>query len=213
MEVAMAYTIYGDKASGAFAVEAALAETGCDYSFQTVSLDKNEQRSDAFRAINPSGKVPALKLPSGEIVTESSALLLTVADRHPDAKLLPPQGSAARAEAYRWIAFMASEIYPMVEIVDYPERFTPDGADKESVRSIARDRIRDRFLIVEKAIAGPWLLPTGFSAADIYVAMFSRWSLGKEWRDANLPKVNALAKELSARPRIAPVWQKHFAGR
>jgi glutathione S-transferase len=213
MEVAMAYTIYGDKASGAFAAEAALAETGCDYSFQTVSLDKNEQRSDAFRAINPSGKVPALKLPSGEIVTESSALLLTITDRHPDAKLLPPQGSAARAEAYRWIAFMASEIYPMVEIVDYPERFTPDGADKESVRSIARDRIRDRFLIVEKAIAGPWLLPTGFSAADIYVAMFSRWSLGKEWRDANLPKVNALAKEVSARPRIAPIWQKHFGGR
>jgi glutathione S-transferase len=213
MEVAMAYTIYGDKGSGAFAAEAALAETGCDYSFETVSLGKNEQRSDAFRAINPSGKVPALKLPSGEIVTESSALLLTVADRHPDAKLLPPQGGAARAEAYRWIAFMASEIYPMVEIVDYPERFTPDGADKESVRSIARDRIRDRFLIVEKAIAGPWLLPTGFSAADIYVAMFSRWSLGKEWRDANLPKVNALAKEVSARPRIAPIWQKHFAGR
>jgi glutathione S-transferase len=213
MEVAMAYIIYGDKASGAFAVEAALAEAGCEYSFETVSLDKNEQRSDAFRAVNPSGKIPALKLASGEIVTESSALLLTIADRHPEAKLLPPQGSAARAEAYRWIAFMASEIYPMVEIVDYPERFTPDGADKESVRSIARDRIRERFLIVEKAIAGPWLLPTGFSAADIYAAMFSRWSLGREWRDSNLPKVNALAKAVSERPRIAPVWQKHFAGR
>ena len=213
MAVAMAYIIYGDKASGAFAVEAALAEAGCDYSFETVSLDKNEQRSDAFRAVNPSGKIPALKLASGEIVTESSALLLTIADRHPEAKLLPPQGSAARAEAYRWIAFMASEIYPMVEIVDYPERFTPDGADKEFVRTKARDRIRERFLILEKAIAEPWLLPTGFSAADIYAAMFSRWSLGKEWRDSNLPKVNALTKAVSERPRIAPVWQKHFAGR
>jgi glutathione S-transferase len=56
-------------------------------------------------------------------------------------------------------------------------------------------------------------LPTGFSAADIYAAMFSRWSLGKEWRDSNLPKVNALTKAVSERPRIAPVWQKHFAGR
>lgn len=209
----MAYIIYGDKASGAFAVEAALAEAGCDYSFKTVSLDKNKQRSDAFRAVNPSGKIPALKLASGEIVTESSALLLTIADRHPEAKLLPPQGSAARADAYRWIAFMASEMYPMVEIVDYPERFTPDGADKEIVCTKARDRIRERFLILEKAIAEPWLLPTGFSAADIYAAMFSRWSLGKEWRDSNLPKVNALAKAVSERPRIAPVWQKHFAGR
>jgi glutathione S-transferase len=213
MEVAMAYTIYGDKASGAFAAEAALAEVGCAYTFETVSLDKNEQRSETFRAINPSGKIPALKLPSGEIVTESSALLLTIADRHPEARLLPSQGSAARAEAYRWIAFMASEIYPMVEIVDYPERFTPEGADKEIVRTTARDRIRERFLIIEKAIAEPWLLPTGFSAADIYAAMFSRWSLGKDWRDSNLPKVNALAKAVSERPRLAPVWQKHFAGR
>jgi glutathione S-transferase len=108
---------------------------------------------------------------------------------------------------------MASEIYPMVEIVDYPERFTPEGADKEIVRTTARDRIRERFLIIEKAIAEPWLLPTGFSAADIYAAMFSRWSLGKDWRDSNLPKVNALAKAVSERPRLAPVWQKHFAGR
>ncbi|HVZ68290.1 MAG TPA: glutathione S-transferase family protein [Rhizomicrobium sp.] len=209
----MTYVLFGDKASGAFAVECALAEADAAYTFVTISLDRNEQRSEEFRAINPSGKIPALKLPSGEIVTESSALLLTVADRHPDAKLLPPGASAARADAYRWIAYMASEIYPMVEIVDYPERFTPGGADKETVRDKARERIRERFLAIEKAIAGPWLLATGFSAADIYTAMFSRWSVGREWRESNLPKVNALAKSVSERPKIAPVWEKHFAGR
>lgn len=209
----MTYVLFGDKASGAFAVECALAEADAAYTFVTISLDRNEQRSEEFRAINPSGKIPALKLPSGEIVTESSALLLTVADRHPDAKLLPPGASAARADAYRWIAYMASEIYPMVEIVDYPERFTPGGADKEIVRDKARERIRERFLAIEKAIAGPWLLATGFSAADIYTAMFSRWSVGREWRESNLPKVNALAKSVSERPKIAPVWEKHFAGR
>jgi glutathione S-transferase len=210
MGPAMAYGIYGDKGSGAFAVEAALAEAGCDYRFEAISLEKNEQRSEAFRAINPSGKIPALKLPSGEIVTESSALLLTVADRYPEAKLLPPSASAARADAYRWIAFMASEIYPMVEIVDYPERFTPDGADKEIVRGLARERVRERFRTIESVIAVPWLLPSGFSAADIYAAMFSRWSVGKDWRETNLPKVNALARSVSERPRIAAVWQKHF---
>ncbi len=66
----MAYVLYGDKGSGAFSVEAALAEAGADYTFETISLDKNEQRSEAFRTINPSGKIPALRLPSGEIVTE-----------------------------------------------------------------------------------------------------------------------------------------------
>lgn len=209
----MTYVLYGDKASGAFAVECALAEADCDYTVETVSLDKNEQRSEAFRAINPSGKIPALKLPSGEVVTESSALLLTIADRHPEARLLPPIASVARAEAYRWIAYMASEIYPMVEIVDYPGRFTPESADKEIVRTKARDRIRERFLVIEKAIEGPWFLATGFSVADVYAAMFSRWSVGREWRESYLPKVNALAKAVSERPKIAPIWEKHFAGR
>lgn len=209
----MSYVLYGDKGSGAFAVECALAEAGCDYRFETVSLKKNEQRSEAFKAVNPSGKIPALKLPTGEIVTESSALLLTIADRHPEAKLLPPQASAARAQTYRWIAYMQSEIYPMVEIVDYPERFTREGADKKQLRRKARERIRERFLAVENAIAGPWLLSMGFSIVDIYAAMFSRWSIGTDWRNENLPKVNALAAALSQRPRAAPVWERHFAGR
>lgn len=208
----MTYTIYGDKGSGAFSVEAALAEAGVEYEFRTVSLDRNEQKQPAFLAVNPSGKMPVLKLPGGEIVTESAAILLTIADRFPESGLLPPAASFARAEAFRWIAFMASEIYPMVEIVDYPERFTPDGSNPEMLRAKARDRVRERMLTIEKAIAGPWLLNTGFSAADIYAAMFSRWSVGQEWRDANIPKLNALADALSHRPKISPVWKRHFGG-
>src|SRR5436309_1091712 len=82
-----------------------------------------EQEEPEFLKVNPSGKMPALKLPGGEVNTESGAILLTVADRHPDAGLLPPHASFARAECYRWIVFLASEVYPMVEISDYPHRF------------------------------------------------------------------------------------------
>ena len=204
----MTYILYGDRRSGAFSVECALAEADAPYEFKVISLEKNEQKSPEFLAINPSGKMPALKLPSGEIVTESAGLLLTIADLHPATKLLPPPGTAARAQCYRWLAFMASEIYPMVEIVDYPERFAP-GAP-EALKAKAVDRIRERILIVEKAIAGPWMLETGFSLADIYAVMFSRWSIGKEWRQQNLTKIRELARQLSARPKIAPVWAKHF---
>jgi GST-like protein len=206
----MSYIVFGDRRSGAFAVEAALAEAGVNYEFHSVSLEKNEQKSPEYLALNPSGKMPALKLPSGEIVTESAAILLTIADRFPQAGLIPPHATFARAEAYRWIAFMASEIYPMVEIVDYPDRFAPAGAEAEALKARAIARIRERMLLVEAAIAGPWLLAHEFCAADIYAAMFSRWSVGKDWRGKHLPKLNALVEKLAARPRIAPVWQKHF---
>ena len=207
----MSYILYGDKGSGAFCVEAALAEAGASYAFQTIALDKNEQKSPAFLAINPSGKIPALRLPSGEIVTETAALLLIVAERHPDAVLLPAPGTSERAQACRWLAFMASEIYPMVEIADYPERFVPKGAEAEALRLKARDRVRERILLVEQAIAGPWLLESGFSVADIYAVMFSRWSECRGWRDENLPKINALAAALAQRRMVAPIWARHFS--
>lgn len=206
----MSFVLYGDRGSGAFSVEAALAETGAPYEFRTISLKHNEQRSPDFLAINPSGKMPALKLLEGGIVTESLAILVTIAERFPNARLLPPQGSFARAQALRWLAFMATELYPMVEIVDYPSRFAPEGSESDALRERAREKLRERILIIEQAVAGPWLLGDEFSVADIYAAMFSRWDIGAEYREANLPKVVALANAVAARPRIAPVWQRHF---
>ena len=207
------FIIFGDKGSGAFSAEAALAEVGAPYEFKTISLERNEQRLPEFLAINPSGKMPAVRLPEGLILTESLAILLTVADHFPNARLLPPQASPERGTAYRWLAFMAAEIYPMVEVSDYPERFAPEGGQAEALREKARERIRDRLLIVERQVAGPWFLPSGFSILDIYAAMFSRWrgSIGRDWPvDHNIPNLLALAKALSERPRIAPVWEGHF---
>ncbi len=206
----MSYTLYGDLGSGAFSAEAALAEAGAPYSFELVSLERNEQKSPDFLAINPSGKIPALRLPGGSIVTESAAILLTLADHFPPARLLPPPAAPARAQAYRWLAFMAGEIYPIVEIVDYPERFGAKESDFEPLRAIARDRIRERILIIERMIDGPFLLPHGFSILDIYAAMFTRWSLEPDWKLANLPKLMALAQNVAKRPAIAPVWARHF---
>jgi len=206
----MSYTLYGDLGSGAFSAEAALAEAGAPYNFELVSLEKNEQKQPAFLAINPSGKIPALRLPEGDVVTESAAILLTVADFYPQARLLPPHGSASRALGYRWLAFMAGEIYPFVEIVDYPERFVAETGQAQSLREVARARVRERILLIERALAGPFLLTGGFSILDIYAAMFTRWSVGREWRQANIPRLNELAAAVSRRPAIAPVWHRHF---
>src|SRR5262249_2700 len=152
------------------------------------------------------------RLPEGDIVTESLAILLTLADHFPQGGLLPPQGAPARATAYRWLAFMASEIYPFVEIVDYPARFAPEGGQASALREAARKRVRDRLLLLERVMAEPFMLAHGFSLLDIYAAMFSRWRLGADWRAANLPRLTHLASAVSQRPAIAPVWEKHFNG-
>ncbi len=207
----MTYRLYGDLGSGAFSAEAALAEVGAPYEFELISLERSEQKAPEFLSLNPSGKIPALRLPEGEIVTESLAILLTLADHFPHSGLLPAQAAPARANAYRWLAFMASEIYPFVEIADYPARFAPGAAAGEALQADgAVARIRERLLLIERILAGPFLLPGGFSLLDIYAAMFSRWSIGADWRRTNLPRLTALAAAVSRRPTIAPVWSRHF---
>jgi len=139
-------------------------------------------------------------------------MLLVIAERHPEAGLLPTVGSTARARALRWLAFMASEIYPIVEIEDYPSRFVPEGAASDALREKSKERIRERLLILERAVAGPWILTEGFSACDIYAAMFSRWSATHGWREEHIPRLCAIMRNLAERPALAPVWQKFFFG-
>ena len=207
----MGYLLHGAWRSGSCAVECALAEIGADYELRELSLKDDEQRAAAYEAINPQRKVPALVIDAGRILTESAAILLTLEERHPEAGLLPPRGTEGRAQALRWLLFAATEIYPVVEINDYPERFAPDPTGTDAMRERAREIWRTRWLVVEENIAGdPFLATEGFSLTDLYLAVVSRWAQQEEWRPAHLPKVERLTAAVAARPAIAPVWARHF---
>jgi glutathione S-transferase len=101
----------------------------------------------------------------------------------------------------------------MVEVSDYPERFAPEGIEAGALRQKARERIRERLLIVERFVAGPWFLTSGFSILDIYASMFTRWkgSIGKDWlAERHIPRLEAISSGVSTRKAIEPVWARHF---
>jgi glutathione S-transferase len=211
----MSYVLYGSPGSGSTIAELALAEIGDRYEFRDVSLERQAQRDAAYAAVNPQRKLPALITPEGDTLTESSAIVLALDERHPEAKLLPPPGSRERAQALRWLLFAAAELYPIVEIVDYPERFTPDAAAAAGVRTRAGEIWRTRLSVVEWAIAGsPWLLASGFCAVDVYLAVVTRWcSVPFDWRREHLPKIEALAAGVRTRPTLAEVWRRNLGTR
>ena len=203
--------MHGARGSGSCTVECVLAEIGADYELCELSLRNDEQEGEEYAAINPHRKVPSLVIDDGPVLTESVAILLTLDDRHPEAALLPAKGTPARAQALRWLLFAATEIYPIVEINDYPERFTTDPDQIDAMRERARQIWRARWLIVEAHVAGdPYLSSDGFSLTDVYLAVVSRWAQQQYWRPVSLPKVECLAAAVAARPAIAPVWTRHF---
>lgn len=211
----MAFVLHGDVGSGSATVELALAEIGVTAEVRDYPLGESRQRGEAYAAINPQRKLPALEFPDGSVLTESCAILLTLAERFPAAKLLPdaPDG---RARALRWLLFMATELYPIIEICDYPERFQPEGgatppARQEAIREHVRGIWKTRWLLVEQsASSGPWFLGNEFSLPDIYAAVLSRWAQVDDWRREHLPKIEAIAQRLATRPASGPVWRRHF---
>jgi GST-like protein len=207
----MTYQLYGEVGSGAGIVEVALAALGVPYSWHDVSLEQGQQRSDSYAKLNPQRKLPTLITPEGETLTESAAVLIVLDERHPKAGLFPAPGSPSRAQALRWLVFLAAELYPIIEINDYPERFVPEGASVEGIHARARGIWRERLLLLEKQISGdPWLLASGFCFTDVYLAALSRWAQQGDWRPSHVPRIEALAAAVAARPIIGPVWQRHF---
>jgi glutathione S-transferase len=205
----MSYIIYGAPGSGSGIIEAACAEIGVEYEVHDLDARNDEHRGDAYAAINPHRKMPTLETENGEIIAESVAILLTLDERHREAGLFPPPGSKDRAQSLQWMVFMATEMYPLVEMMDYPERFaaSPDG--EQAIRERAEEISRERWCLLEDHVAGsPYFLKSGFSAVDLYIAKFAVW-LDADWRREHLPKVEAITSAVLARPALAAVWARH----
>lgn len=206
----MRYKLYGWRQTGSMAIEAAFAEAGVDYDFVPVSRKADENLTEAYRKINPRQQLPALELPDGSIMTESSAMLLHIGDAFPAAKLLPKPGSSERAQHDRWLLFFAVNIYEGQLRQLRPARYTtaPEGAD--GVKAAADAYVERHFQIYNDVLGkGPYLFGDRFTMIDIYVWMLVQW-VEQPWLAGNCPKVKRLADAVMARPLIAPVQKAHF---
>jgi len=207
----MQYILYGDRGSGSAPVEMALAEIGAAVETRPVPLEHDAQLAADYRRLNPMGRIPTLVLPDGTVVTESLAILLTLADLRPEAALLPPAGDSGRAIALRWMALVAGEFYPCVTRSDYPERFSADPTHAPAIKARAQEMGREIWRIIEAGAApAPFILGARFSLADLYLAVLSRWMGGRTWIPRHCPRLEAMTQAVAARPAIAPVWARHF---
>ena len=114
----MALKLYGSsnkKSFNTLKIRAALAEAGASYDFVGVDLDKGENKTPAFLAINPHGKVPVL-VDGDFALPESNAILWYVADAHPASGLAPrldgtPAALQARARVAQFVDFAQTTLY------------------------------------------------------------------------------------------------------
>ncbi len=151
-------------------------------------------------------------LPDGSIMTEGPAILLHIADAHPEVRLAPPPGTSERAQHDRWLIFLALNVNEAGQRINYTERFTTDTNGKQGVEKAARAYMDRHFSIFEEALGnGPYFFGDEFSMLDIYLWMLSHWpGGGAAWFEANCPKIVRLANAVKVRPKIVPIEEENF---
>ena len=206
------YTLHWSPNTGSFAPHAALAEAGADYRLVEVDLYAKEHHNPEFLALNPRAQVPVLNLPDGTVMTESVAMMMHIADCHPESSLLPPVGTSARARAYRWLVFGSVSIYETGCRIDDTHHYSDDESHFDGIRERAlRDLDRYWDMVADSAGEGPYLLGRDFCAADIYLLMLSQWHPDRARLLARQPVLGPLLDAVRHRTAIDSIWEKNFS--
>jgi glutathione S-transferase len=128
-------------------------------------------KSPDYLALNPMGKVPAIKHRDA-IVTEGAAICAYLADAFPEKKLAPPLGDMRRGNYYRWLFFAAGPVEAAV--TNKSQGF--DAPDKKMM--LGYGSFDDTIDALESALApGPYICGEQFTAADVYVGSQIGWGL------------------------------------
>ena len=206
------YTLYGAPGSGATPVHAALTLIGAECTAIDVSPWEGEHERNKLTAVNPLQQVPALVLPSGEVMTESAAILIWLGDRYPEARLCPALDDPLRARYLRWMVYVPAAIYSMYWVRDEPSRLTPEAAAQATMLTLTAERIAECWRLMDAQLQGdtPWLLGDRISMLDLYVAVVSRWTPGRARFYREAPRMAEVVRRVDAEPRLANFWAARY---
>jgi GST-like protein len=203
--------LYGAEGSGSIAVEATLTLLQIPYQLiESVTWSDSAAR-DLVAATNPMRQVPALIYSGGEVMTESAAILIDLADRHSHSGLAPSIGDARRRQFLRWMVYVSSAIYALHWIKPDVTRI---GAPKELEKAVV-DAVHDRIAFCWQnmdAQLSPekYLLGDRLTVLDIYVTVVSRFGPWRKRFYEAAPKMTPVVKRVDAEPRLKEFWAKRF---
>jgi glutathione S-transferase len=172
-----------------------LEEVGEPFDVHLLSLSRGEQRQPDYLAVNPMGKVPALR--HGDVViTEAAAICAYLADAFPARKLNVPIGDPRRGVYLKWLFFGPSCIEPAVTDRAFPRKEAPRPAmlgygDFDTVMNVVANAVAD----------GPYLMGEQFTAADVIIGATLRWGM-KFTLLPERPEFVAYAARLTERPAL-----------
>jgi glutathione S-transferase len=175
----------------------ALEEAGLKHSLAKTDIRaKTTEGGGDYKTVNPLGYVPALELDDGTLLTEGPAIVQYIADKAPDKKLAPANGTVDRYRLQSWLNFVSSELHK-----GFSPLFNPQLAD--DVKQVFKDRLATRFAHLDKHFAkSTYLMGDTFTVADGYCFTVLRWTVPMKIDLAPYPNLQAYMKRVEGRPAV-----------
>lgn len=165
-----------------------LEEVGQPYKTDVLNY-ASTMKAPAYLAINPMGKVPALRH-GDAVVTETAAICAYLADAFPLAALAPAAASKLRAPYYRWLFFTAGPVEAALTNKALGFEVPPDRE-----RMMGYGNIAQALDTLEAAVShSEYLVGDSFTAADLYVGSHIGFGL--------------MFGTLEKRPAFEKYWQR-----
>jgi glutathione S-transferase len=175
----------------------ALRETGLSFDLEQVDSKTKKTKSGAdFLKVNPKGYVPALQLDDGQTLTEAAVIVQYIADKKPEAKLLPPAGTTERYRAQEWLNYIATEIHKGVGALFNPKLTDP-------WKDVLRESVAPKFDYLSKRLEGrSYAFGDGFSAVDGYLFTILGWPQYVGIDLAKWPVLKSYTDGIAKRPSV-----------
>lgn len=191
-------TLYYSPGACSQAPHIVLHETGLAHDAIRVDLRaKTLEDGASYLDVNPKGSVPAIRLASGDVLTENAVILQYLGDMSAG-DVLPPLGDFRRYRVLEWTNFITTELHK-----SFAPLFKPNASDE--TKAFFRDIIMQRFDYVEARIgAGPFLAADHFTIADAYLFVIAGWADKMIGLDA-WPNLSAFRQRMLQRPSVRNV--------
>ncbi len=193
----MSITLYYDRYTRAERVRWLLEELEVPHELARVSLSKDENKAAEFLKVHPLGKLPALRI-DDEVMIESAAICIYLADRFGDGRLAVPVDSPHRAAYLQWIVFATASLEPGLTEYYY---HTAGWAEDRRIAAMA-DHGREQFELAAQVVADhvadrEYMVDDRFTAADVVVGAVLGMARGLNMLPANL---RDYGKRVGSRP-------------
>lgn len=193
------YKLFASPATASLAVHWMLIELGVPFEVEMLDFARGDQKSAGYAQVNPNGAVPTL-IVEGRPVTETGAILMLLAERHPEAAFAPPVGTRERAEWLQYMLWIANGPMATFRLWFYKDDLP--GIDRDALQA----RIERYWNQVDARLAGrAFVVGKHITTADVHLTMLMRWSRKMPKPATSWPNIATYLTTMRARPALREV--------